>query len=125
MSGMTEEEPPSSVTLVHEAHEMLLRQVESGSGKIRSLAMVTIIVASLLVVAYATQLAQSAMGVSVITVNLGDPLLIAFELLLLALAVAWLYVGFRDYRFTTKLARQVKEVRAAEAELMKRQGLDA
>jgi len=59
-----------------------------------------------------------------VTVNLADQVQLAVELAELVLVVAWLYVGISDYRFTTRLTAQVREVRTAEAELMKKYGLD-
>jgi len=64
-------------------------------------------------------------GVTTQTVNLVDPSLMAIELGLLLLTLGWFYVGLRDYRFTTRLARQIKEVREAEAELMKKYRLES
>lgn len=121
---MSEEERPSGITLVQDAHAMLLRQVERGSAMMRSLALVTVVVAALLALAYGVQLALSALGMTVVEVNVNDPLLIGVEVLLFVLAIAWLYVGVRNYRFTTILAKQVKAVRAAESDLMRKHGLE-
>lgn len=103
---------------------MLLRQVERGSAMFRSLALATTLVGLLLAIGYGIQLALAAMGTTAVTVTVSDPVLIAIELVFFALALGWLYIGLRNYRFTTKLARQVKAVRAADAELMRKQGLD-
>jgi len=113
------------MTLLHEAHDSMLQHVEKGSRKIRSLAVVTIAVTVLLGLSFVSQLVLPFEGVTSVTVNLGDPLFMGLELVELVLVIAWLYVGISDYRFTTKLASQVREVRAAEADIMKKHGLES
>jgi hypothetical protein len=122
--GMTEEKP-SSMTMIHEAHDTMLQHVEKGSRKIRTLAITTIAVTMLLGVTYLSQLFLPFEGVTSVTVNLGDPFLMVVELVEFVLVLAWLYVGISDYRFTTKLCAQIREVRAAEADLMKKHGLES
>jgi len=60
------------------------------------------------------------LGVRTQTVDLVDPTLMAFEAGLLALTLAWLYVGVRDYRFTTKLAKQINEIRELQDQMQRR-----
>jgi hypothetical protein len=119
------EEKPSSMTLLHEAHDTMLEHVEKGSRKIRTLAVITIIVTVLLGVTYISQIVLPFEGVTSVTVNLGDPVLLVVELVEFVLVVAWLYVGISDFRFTSRLTAQIKEVRAAEADLMKKYGLES
>lgn len=121
---MSEEKDPMVSAL--ELHEEFMRHLENGGAKIGKLAVLTIIVASLLAVSYLLQLVvlPFVFGVTTQTVNLVDPSLMVFELGLLILTSLWLYVGFRDYRFTRRLTRQIREIRVAEAEIMKKYGLN-
>ena len=119
------EEKPSSMTVLHEAHDTMLQHVERGSRKIRTLAVITIVVTVLLAVTYLSQIILPFEGVTTVTVNLADPVLLTVELVEFILIVAWLYVGISDYRFTSRLAAQIKEVRTAEADLMKKNGLES
>ena len=108
---MPEDNDPGVMAI--EAHEDFLEHVERGGSKIRSLSRVTVPVASLLTISYLLQLVvfPFLLGVRAQTVDLVDPTLMAFEAGLLALTLAWLYVGVRDYRFATKLAKQIREIR--------------
>lgn len=110
------EERPSQV----EIHEEFIQHVEDGSSKMRLLSGLGSVVAVLLILSYVTQLALPLAGTMSVTVSLTDPILIVTEAAVLILAVAWLYVGVRDYRFATGLARQIKVARALEAEIEKR-----
>lgn len=110
---MREGEQPSAV----EAHEDFLQHVEDGSRKMRLLSAASAVVAAFLAVSYLSQLALPLTGTTSVTVTLTDPALIATEVAVLVLAVAWLYVGVSNYRFTTGLARKIKAARAAEAEM--------
>lgn len=120
---MSEDKDPMVSAL--ELHEEFLQHLERGGGKIKDLSLFTIGITTLLAVAYVSQLALSFVpGAATQTVNMADPTLEVVELVLLALALLWLYIGLRDYRFTRRLVPQIKEIRAAEAELMKKYGLD-
>lgn len=111
---MAEEDRKSVI----EIHEEFLRRVEDGSAKIRVLSVITIIVAALLAASYVLQIAiPYAGGGTTATVNLTDPALVALEVLLTLLALAWLYVGVSDYRFTSRLSRSISEARTREQEI--------
>jgi hypothetical protein len=110
------EDRPSQVDI----HEEFIQHVEDGSRKMRLLSGISAVVALLLILSYVSQLALPLTGITSVTVSLNDPTLIVTEFLLLALAVAWLYVGVMNYRFTTSLARQIARARAAEAEMEKK-----
>ncbi|MDV3277280.1 MAG: hypothetical protein LYZ69_02290 [Nitrososphaerales archaeon] len=120
---MSEEEDPMVSGL--ELHEEFLQRIENGGRKIKTLSLITIFVAAVLAVTYASQLVvlPFMLGVTSQTVNLVDPSLMGVELGVLALTLAWLYVGLVDYRYTKTLVKQAQEIRAAEAELMKKYGL--
>ncbi len=112
---MTEKNPEKSIL---EIHEEFLQHVEAGSSKIRVLSVITIIVASLLALSYVYQVGSAYLTATyTVTVNLRDPLLVAFELVLTVLAFLWLYVGVRDYRFVSGLAKSIGRARALEREI--------
>ena len=114
------------MTVLHEAHDTMLQHVEKGSRKIRTLAVITVIATIYLGAGLLSQLLLTLGGAETsITINLADPFFVAGELVELVLVLAWLYVGVTDYLFTSRLASQIREVRAAEAELMRKQGLDS
>jgi hypothetical protein len=110
------EERPSQV----EIHEDFLQHVEDGSSRMRLLAAISAIVALLLIVSYVYEIALPFTGTTSVTVTLNDPTLITTEIAVLALAIAWLYVGVSNYRFTTSLAKRIAAARAAEAEMEKK-----
>ncbi len=58
------EEKPSPMTLIHEAHDSMLSHVEKGSRKIRTLAVVTIVVTVFLGVSFLSQLILPFEGVT-------------------------------------------------------------
>lgn len=114
---MSERDPkPSQVDI----HEDFIQHVEDGSSKMRLLSGISAAVASLLILSYVAQLALPLTGTTSVTVTLTDPTLIATEIAVVVLALVWLYVGVRNYRFTTKLARQIAAARAAEAAMEKK-----
>lgn len=120
LKQMSEKEEPQGATALG-LHEEFIQHVESAASKMRALSIITILVAFILVVLYALQLAfPSFSATPVVPVNLADPVLEALELLLLALTLVWLYVGVSDYRFTRRMTKLIKEARAAEREIEKR-----
>ncbi len=107
--------------MVLEAHEEFIQQIENGSSKIRALSSITIVVTLLLIASFLIQLALPYFsGTTTVAVNLADPALQAAELLLIALAAVWLYVGVRDYLFTRRMTKAIKQIRDLERELEKR-----
>ncbi len=114
------DEKSSTVSII-EAHEEFIQHIEKGSSRIRSLSAVTMVVSAVLLVSYLYQLVLPYVsGTSSVTVNLGDPLLQATEVLLVLLSLLWLYVGASDYLFTRKMTKEIKEARALEKELERR-----
>ncbi len=107
-----------------EAHEEFVQHIERGSAKIRALSLTTIVVAVLLIISYAYQIVLPlTTGTTTVQVNLTDPSLVATEVVLLVLSLVWLYVALKDYTFTQRLSRQIKEARRLESELMRKHGL--
>ncbi len=103
-----------------EAHEEFIQHIEAGQSRIRSLSVITIIVAVLLAAGFLVQILYPFVGgESTITVNVGDPSLIAVELILLLLAAGWAIIGIGNYRFSTRFGNMVKGARTAENELEK------
>lgn len=114
------EERPDQVKII-EAHQELVSHIEGGSSRMRALSLVTIVVAALLSSSYVVQLAiPLATGQTTVTVNLVDPANILVELVVLALALVWLYVGLRDYFFSTRMRRAIAEAREKERALENR-----
>jgi len=115
---MKEEEVSPQTVL--ELREEVLQRVEAVDSRMRALSLVTIVVAALLVVGLAIQLALPfASSVPTVTVNLSDPVLVAVETGVTLLGLIWLYVGVSNYRFVASMAKSVKAARAREAELAK------
>ncbi len=114
---MVEEE--SRGVRIIEAHQELVRHVEEGSARIRTLAGVTIVVAALLAASYAYQLAfPFAFGQSTVTVDLASPANITTELVVLGLTLVWLYVGVKDYLFVSRLAGEIRGAREEEKRVL-------
>jgi ABC-type branched-subunit amino acid transport system permease subunit len=117
-SGDNSSKERSPVVMIIEAHEDLIQHIENGQIRIRTLSIITIIVAFLLGASYFAQIiVPFTGGAQYQTVNLLDPSLIALEVVFLILSAAWLYVGVLNYLFASRLGRQVKEIREAEREL--------
>jgi len=110
-----------SAVIIDEAHEDFAQHIETGSGRIRVLSILTLIVSVLLLASYFSQLLLPLVtGQTTVTVNLVDPSLLVFEGLIIILTFAWLYVGAVNYLFSTRLGKQVKQARAKEQEIEKR-----
>ena len=122
-NGLTEGGEDEAAVEIIEAHGSFVQHIEMGSARMKTLSMVTIVVAFLLLASYFYQVVSPfATGTSVVTVNLLDPTLLAFEVVLILVTFAWLYVGIVNYLFASRLGRQVKEARAKETEIEKRLG---
>ncbi len=107
--------------MVIEAHEEFIQHIERGSSKIRALSVITIVVSVTLAASYLYQLLLPYLSsTKMVTVNLVDPILETTELVLVLLTLLWLYVGVRDFIFTRRMARAIKEVRVLEREIEKR-----
>ncbi len=118
---MAEDEVRSPAVMVIEAHEELMQHMEEGEAKIRTLSIITVVVALLLAAGFSSQILLPLVSPTrYVQVNLADPALILVEALLLILSAAWVYVGLRNYRFSTRLGRQIREIRAEERKLEKR-----
>jgi len=99
------------------AHQELVSHIEQGAGRIRVLSMVTVVVAAFLAISYIYQLALPLTGTTSVTVNLADPANVAVELVVLVLALVWLYVGVGDLRFSSRLHREIGKAREKEGEI--------
>ncbi len=106
-----------------EAHGSFVQHIEAGSAKMRTLSIITIAVAFLLLASYFYQvLTPFTTATKVVTVNLLDPTLLALEAVLIVVTFAWLYVGVVNYLFASRLGRQIKEARAKEKEIESKLG---
>ena len=103
-----------------EAHQELVEHIEEGSGMMRALSAATILVAVVLAGSYVFQLVLPLTGVTSVTVVLTDPGNVAAELGVLLLSLLWLYVGARDYRFSSRMRKEIMAARTKEAELGER-----
>src|SRR5437879_11982674 len=114
------EEEPTTASSVLEIHEEFLQHVEAGSAKIKTLSAVTIFVSALLAVSYFIEIASPyRFGLTTASVNLRDPILVGFEVILTILALTWLYVGISDFRFVARLSKSIRRARALEKEIEK------
>jgi len=100
-----------------DAYQELVRKVEQGTGRMRALAILTIVVAAFLAISYLAQLALPLTGTKTQTVDLTDPTLVATEVVVLGLALVWLYVGLSDLRFSSRIMREIESARAREKEI--------
>lgn len=115
---MKEEEVSPQTVL--DLREEVLQRVEAVGTRIRRLASVTVIVASLLALSYIIEMVYPyATGSTSETVNLRDPGLMAVEAFLTVLAVVWIYVGVSDYRFVSRLNKSIQVAREREREVEK------
>jgi len=103
-----------------DAHQELVRHIEQSAGRIRVLSLLTLVVASVLVASYVSQLALPLTGTRTVTVNLSDPTNVATELIVLALALIWFYVGVQDFRFSSRMKGEIRAARAKEKEIQNR-----
>ena len=104
-----------------EAHGSFVEHIEVGQARIKTLSLITIVVAFLLLASYFYQvITPFTTGTTVVTVNLLDPTLLALEAVLIVVTFAWLYVGVANYLFASRLGRRVKEARAKETEIERR-----
>ncbi len=116
---MSEDE--SSTIKMIETHEEFIQHIERGSAIIRGLSAITVIVALYLLASYVFQLLfPYYAGITTQTVNLVDPGLQGTEVLLIALTAVWLYIGVRDYLFTRRMAKSIKEARSLEKGIEKK-----
>jgi len=118
MNTMSEEAEKGPGIL--DAHQELVYRIEQGARRMRALAALTVAVAALLSVAYLLQLALPLTGTTSETVSLTDPSLIATEVLVLALAMLWLYVGVSDFRFTSRMRGEIAVARGKERRLQEK-----
>ncbi len=103
-----------------DAHQEFVRHIEKGAGRMRALSLITIGVAMVLAVSYVSQLALALTGTRTVTVTLTDPANVAAELIVLILALLWLYVGFRDLRFSSRMRGEIRSARLKESEIQDR-----
>lgn len=116
---MSDDRDPGVMAI--EIHEEFIQHIERGGTIIKVLSLVTIVVALLLVGSYIYELLLPYVtDITSVTVNLVDPTLQATELGVLILALIWLYVGLRDFLFTRKMDKAIREIRALEKAFEKR-----
>jgi hypothetical protein len=110
----------SPVVSMIETHEEFIQHIESGSSMMRTLSAITIVVSFILLLAYVSQLLLPYVtGETVQPVNLLDPTLQGTEVAVSVLALLWLYVGVRDFLFTRRMGRAIREIRNLEKDIEK------
>ncbi|QQG48654.1 MAG: hypothetical protein HY247_07950 [archaeon] len=103
-----------------EAHQELVAHIESGANRMRTLSALTIAVSILLALAYSSQLLAPIEGTTAVLVDLTNPVLRVTEVFVLVLALLWLYVGLRDYRFSSRMRKEIGGARAKERDIEER-----
>jgi multisubunit Na+/H+ antiporter MnhB subunit len=113
---MSEDRSPRASIV--DSHQELVRHIEAGGARMRTLSAITVVVAFFLVASYLYQISLPyAFGVTTVTVNLSDPGVMVTEVLVLALASAWLYVGATDFVFSSRLSKAIKGARESERKI--------
>ena len=113
-------EMPPQIQML-ELNELFVQRIEDGTRRLKFLSVVTLVVAFLLLVSYASQVVLPfATGQTTVTVNLLDPSLLVFEALLIALTVAWVYVGAVNFLWARRIGGRVARLRAEEDKILKR-----
>jgi hypothetical protein len=106
-----------------EAHGSFVQHIEDGQARMKTLSVMTIAIAFLLLASYFYQvITPFTTGTRFVQVDLLDPTLLTLEALLIVVTFAWLYVGVANYLFASRLGRQIKEARAKEKEIERRFG---
>ena len=121
---MSEEKDPS-VSMI-ELQEEFVQHYESGGKKVRFLALVATVAGGYFALVYFLQLVilPFALGIRSQTVDLVDPSLMALEAVGFAVALLWCLAGIRDLAFAGRLAWQVMDLRALQAQVAEKYGLD-
>lgn len=100
-----------------DAHQELVGHIEQSTGRMRVLSGATIVVALVLALSYVSQLILPLTGTTSATVNLTDPVIVASEMFVLALALAWLYLGLRDFTFASRVRKGILDARVKEKKI--------
>jgi len=111
--GSDKEAGPSII----EAYQELVVRIEQGASRMRALAALTVVVGAFLSLSYLAQLALPLTGTRTQTVDLTDPTLIATEIVVLGLALVWLYVGISDLRYSSRIRTEIRAARLSEREI--------
>jgi hypothetical protein len=101
-----------------EAHDDFIEHIELGNRRVRILAVFGGTAAFLLLVGLLSQvILPYASGTGTVTVNLVDPGLVALELVLAAMAAAWFIWNITEYRFTSRMNREIRRARELEKKM--------
>ena len=97
---------------LYEVKDDFSAHIEKSSGRIKVLSVITLVISVVLLASYFSQIVYPFVtGQTTVTVNLLDPSLLALEVVLVLLTLAWLYVGAVNLLFSTRMARAVKLAR--------------
>ncbi|MDE1852138.1 MAG: hypothetical protein KGI38_00105 [Thaumarchaeota archaeon] len=121
---MSEDKDPNVAMI--ELHEDFIQHMERGGRKIRTLALVATLASAYFAFNYFLQLIVFPFGLGITsqTVDLVDPSLMALEAVSLVIALLWFVSGLRDLSFARRVAKQIKEIRALQAQVAKDYGLN-
>jgi hypothetical protein len=112
---MSESDPRIEVM---ELHEEFVQNIERGSARIRTLSVITMAVALLLLASYFSQLIDPFITrTRFVVVDLLDPVLLTLEVLLIAITFIWLYMGAMNYLFSKRMSSAIKIARTKEKEI--------
>ena len=113
---MSDERDPN--VSVIELQEDFLQHMERGGRKIRTLALIATVAGGYFAISYFLQLVilPFGLGITTQTVNLVEPGLMAIGAVSLAISLLWFAAGIRDILFQRRLARQISEIRALQAQ---------
>ena len=104
---------------VVEAHRELVSRIEESAARIRALSVATVVVAGLLAASYSFQLALPLTGLKSVTVSLASPVDEGAEVVVLVLALVWLYVGAANLLFLSRVGSRIAEAKQREREIEK------
>jgi len=105
---------------LYEVHGDFSEHMEKGSRRVMTLSVITLVVSVLLLASYLSEIVYPfATGQTSVTVNLSNPSLLAFEVVLVLLTLAWLYVGTINLVWARRIAANVRRIKKNEVRIQK------
>lgn len=100
---------------LYQINDDFSEHIEKSSRRIRILSVITLVISVILLASYFSQIVYPFVtGQTIVSVNLVDPSLLALEVVLVLLTLAWMYVGAVNYLFSSRMAKAVKQAREQE-----------
>jgi Na+/melibiose symporter-like transporter len=115
-----EEKHPGVMAL--ELHEEFIQHIERGGKRLRFISLITLLVSLFFIVNYVFQLffLPYVLGQRVQEVNLTDPALVVFGLILIFFSAIWAYISLSNIIFVSRLSAQINEIRRLQKEIEKK-----